>query len=128
MIVIDTSAAAALIFAEPEQEALAEKLAASPERAISPVSYSELVMVLSRVHRDPKSIADSFLRDMQLKLLTIDARQVELAIHAFLFFGKGRHAARLNLGDCFSYAAARAHDCPLLFVGGDFPRTDVRRA
>lgn len=128
MIVIDTSAAAALIFAEPEQQALAEKLAVSPDRAISPVSYSELVMVLSRVHQDPKFIADSFLRDMEVKLLTIDARQTELAVHAFLLFGKGRHPARLNLGDCFSYAAARAHDCPLLFVGGDFPRTDVRQA
>jgi ribonuclease VapC len=85
-------------------------------------------MVLSRAHPDPKSIADSFLRDMQVKLLTMDEKQTELAVHAFLIFGKGRHPARLNLGDCYSCAAARACDCPLLFVGGDCPRTDVRRA
>jgi ribonuclease VapC len=128
VIVIDTSAAAALIFAESGKEVLAEKLAASYERAMSPVSYSELVMVLSRVHSDPKLIADGFLRDTRIKLSAIDAHQAELAVHAFLLFGKGRHPARLNIGDCFSYAAARAFDCPLLFVGGDFPRTDVRQA
>jgi ribonuclease VapC len=128
VIVVDASAAVALLLAEPEQENLAEKLAASPERAMSPVSYSELVMVLSRVHPHPKLIADSFMRDMEVTLLTIDQRQTELAVHAFLLFGKGRHPARLNLGDCFSYAAARALDCPLLFVGGDFLRTDVQQA
>ena len=128
MIVVDASAAVALVFAEPDQKILAEKLAASTGRMMSPVSYSELVMVLSRVHSDPKFIADGYLRDMHVALLTIDARQTELAVHAFLLFGKGRHPARLDLGDCFSYAAAKAHDCPLLFVGGDFDRTDVLQA
>ena len=47
---------------------------------------------------------------------------------AFLLFGKGRNPARLNLGDCFSYAAAKVVDAPLLFVGGDFAKTDIRAA
>ncbi|HWE06267.1 MAG TPA: type II toxin-antitoxin system VapC family toxin [Rhizomicrobium sp.] len=125
MIVVDASAAVALVLAEPVQGALAEKLASSEERAMSPISYSELVMVLSRAHSHPKLIADAFVRDMRVMLLTIDRQQTELAVHAFLLYGKGRHPARLSLGDCFSYAAAKALDSPLLFVGGDFSQTDV---
>jgi ribonuclease VapC len=125
VIVVDASAAVALLNAEPQKQLLAEKLAADSEKRMSPVSYSELIMVLSKLHSDPKLIADAFLRDMDVTLLTIDARQAELAVHAFLFFGKGRHRARLNLGDCFSYAAAKACDAPLLFIGDDFSRTDI---
>jgi len=128
MIVVDASAAVALVLAEPTQGMLTQKLAESPERGMSPVSYSELVMALSRIYPQPKFIADAFIRDMNVMLLTIDRRQTELAVHAFLLFGNGRHPARLNLGDCFSYAAAKATDAALLFVGADFSQTDVRQA
>src|SRR5437762_3503004 len=102
MIIVDSSAALALLNTESQKEFVAEKLAADPERGMSPVSYTEVIMVLSKLHSDPKLVADAFLRDMAIALLTIDAKQAELAVHAFLFFGKGRHRARLNLGDCFS--------------------------
>ncbi|MGH6876673.1 MAG: type II toxin-antitoxin system VapC family toxin [Rhizomicrobium sp.] len=128
MIVIDASAAVALLLAETAQSQLAQKLAASAERGMSPVSYAELVMALSKVHPHPKIIADAFMRDMQVALLTIDQQQSDLAVHAFLLFGKGRHPTRLNLGDCFSYAAAKAYNVPLLFIGRDFPQTDVLQA
>lgn len=128
MIVIDSSAAVALLMAEPSQDALAQKLAISPDRAMSPVSYAELVMVLSRLHSDPKAVADKFLHELRVKLLTIDPQQTDLAVQAFLRFGKGRHSARLNLGDCFSYAAAKASDSRLLFIGRDFSQTDVTAA
>jgi ribonuclease VapC len=71
---------------------------------------------------------DAWLRDADIVINPIDARQTELARFAFLVYGKGRHPARLNLGDCFSYAAAKALNAPLLFVGNDFAQTDVRVA
>jgi ribonuclease VapC len=128
VIVIDTSAAVALIVGEPVRKALAEKLAEWPQRVMSPVSYAELVMVLSRSFSQPQLAADSFVRDMNVTITQIDTDQSRFAVHAFLTYGKGRHPAKLNLGDCFSYAAAKALDAPLLFVGKDFSRTDVKRA
>ncbi|HEY1615468.1 MAG TPA: type II toxin-antitoxin system VapC family toxin [Rhizomicrobium sp.] len=128
MIVVDASAAVALILAESAQPLLAARLVRSPDRVMSPVSYAELVMVLSRADAKPKLLADAFLREAGIGIEPIDQRQTELAIQAFLRFGKGRHPARLNLGDCFSYAASKARDAPLLFVGNDFGRTDVRCA
>ena len=128
MIVVDTSAAVALILEEAGGDTLAAKLATSPQRVLSPVSYSELIMVLSRTFSQPKVVADEFMRDMRITFLAIDEVHAQLAVRAFLLFGKGRHPARLNLGDCFSYAAAMALDAPLLFVGGDFNKTDIKIA
>ncbi len=104
---------------------LATKLAEHADRAMSPVSYAELVMVLSRSYSQPKAAADKFITDMRINVAPVDKAQSQLAVHAFLTYGKGRHPAKLNLGDCFSYAAAKALDAPLLYVGGDFAKTDI---
>ena len=85
-------------------------------------------MVLSRTFRNAKSAIDAYLQDTGIGIGSINAAQAELARDAFLSFGKGRHPARLNIGDCFSYAAAKALNAPLLYVGDDFARTDIRAA
>ncbi|MGA7710774.1 MAG: type II toxin-antitoxin system VapC family toxin [Rhizomicrobium sp.] len=128
MIVIDTSAAVALTTGEPECTVLAKKLAVHPDRSMSPVSYTELVMVLSRSYSQPKAAADKFIADMRIIVLSVDQDQSQQAVYAFLTYGKGRHPAKLNLGDCFSYAAAKVLNAPLLYVGGDFAKTDIKAA
>lgn len=128
MIVIDTSAAVALTTGEPERTVLAKTLAVHPDRAMSAVSYTELVMVLSRSYSQPKAAADKFIADMRIAVLHVDQDQSHHAVHAFLSYGKGRHPAKLNLGDCFSYAAAKALNAPLLYIGGDFAKTDIPAA
>jgi ribonuclease VapC len=128
VIVIDASAAIALLLKETAEKHIAAALAQATDRVMSPTSYLEMVMVLSRIHSQPKAVADAFLRDSQVALLPIDDVQAELAAHAFLFYGKGRHPARLNLSDCFSYAAAKSLNAPLLYIGGDFAKTDIRAA
>jgi ribonuclease VapC len=128
VIVVDASAVVAILQTESGYERIVEKLLASDDRRISPVSWVEISMVLSRKFADPAAVADGYLRHAAITLHPIDSEQAEWARHAHLSFGKGRHAARLNLGDCFSYAAAKALNAPLLYVGGDFAKTDIRAA
>jgi ribonuclease VapC len=127
LIAIDTSAVVALVSNEPARHRLAQTLAAHKERIMSPISFVELVMVLSRRFADPKAAADRFIDGLRINLVPVNAAQTDWAAYAFATYGKGRSPARLNLGDCFSYAVAKAHDAPLLFVGNDFSLTDVRR-
>jgi ribonuclease VapC len=128
VILVDASAVVAILFQESGYREMAKKLDEAPARVMSPISYAEITMALSRSLSNPKFVADQFLRDAHIVLCEIDATQAEWAAHAFLLYGKGRHPARLNLGDCFSYAAAKALNAPLLFTGNDFVRTDVRAA
>lgn len=85
-------------------------------------------MVLSRKYADPTREAEAYFRQEKIEIHPTDAAQTEWAHYAFLTYGKGRHPARLNLSDCFSYAAAKFLDAPLLFVGNDFAQTDIRAA
>lgn len=128
MIVIDASAVVAILLQEPGYQDLAGKLQSAEARYMSPVSYAEAVMALSRSLRDPKFALDQYVRQARIVIREIDAVQTDWSVHAFLQYGKGRHPARLNLGDCFTYAAAKALNAPLLFVGNDFTQTDVRVA
>ena len=113
---------------EPGVEALAKRLLQDADRRISPISSVEVVMALARKYPDPTQVADTYFRQESILILPIDEDQATWARHAFLNYGKGRHAARLNLGDCFSYAAAKALNVPLLYVGDDFAKTDIRAA
>jgi ribonuclease VapC len=128
VIVVDASAIVAILTRESGFEALLPKLVADAERRISPISSLELVMALARHYDDPVQQANAYLLQENVLLHPIDAIQTEWAHYAFLTYGKGRHAARLNLGDCFSYAAAKALNAPLLYVGGDFAKTDINTA
>ena len=128
MIVVDASAVVAILQTEIGYERIAEKLLISEDRRISPISWVEVTLALARKYADPAAIADAYLLRSAIKIHGIDSDQAELARRAYMMFGKGRHAARLNIGDCFSYAAAKALNAPLLYVGDDFARTDIRAA
>ncbi len=128
MIVVDASAVIAIMNEERDYENVTARLLASEERLIQPVSYVEAVMALSCQYAEPSLQLDVFLKRAAIRIHSIDGVQADFARQAFLTYGKGRHPARLNLGDCFSYAAAKALNAPLLYVGGDFAKTDIRAA
>ncbi len=128
MIVIDTSALIAILSQEPPKSHLVAKIEGATSRIISPVTRVETVMVASRMSPQPIEAVNALLRTLEIETVPIDNFQSELAAKAFLDYGKGRHPARLNCGDCFSYAAAKALNAPLLYVGDDFGKTDIRSA
>ena len=75
-----------------------------------------------------EGIVDGFRETTGLELVSLGVAEIRVAVAAHARYGKGRHPARLNLGDCFAYACARVHGVPLLYVGDDFPQTDIRSA
>ena len=125
MIVLDASAVVAILLNETGFEQLTARLIADSDRCISPMSLVEAVMALARRYTDPMPAIDAFMQRYQVVLSTVDSVQANLAVKAFLTYGKGRHPARLNLGDCFTYAAAKALNAPLLYIGRDFSHTDI---
>jgi len=128
-MVIDTSAVIACLFSEPECDAFAEAIDADPVRLISVVGFVEASMVLlGRKRAEGLSDLRAFLDDGEIQRVAVDARQADLAVDAFRRFGRGRHPAALNIGDCFAYALAKSTGEKLLFKGGDFARTDVASA
>ncbi len=128
-MVIDTSALLAILQREPEREAFLTCIETAAIRVISAASAVETSMVvLSRSREDGLSILKALLRDLRIEQAPLTAEHVPFAVDAFRRFGKGRHPAGLNFGDCLSYALAKATGEPLLFKGDDFSRTDVRRA
>lgn len=125
MIIVDTSAVIAMLCGEPETATFAEALAASRRRAISAANYVECALVLaSRPLIRPQF--EPWLETTRIGIIAVDEELARGAIAAFERFGKGRHAAGLNFGDCFAYALAKSLDAPLLFKGGDFAKTDVK--
>jgi ribonuclease VapC len=126
-MVIDTSALLALLLAEEEAAAFSRAIAADPRRLVSAVSVLEAAIVIqSRKGPAAGRELDLLLHSAGMVVLSLDAEQVELARAAYDQFGKGRHRARLNLGDCCTYALARSSGEPLLFKGDDFSHTDLR--
>jgi ribonuclease VapC len=124
VIVIDTSVLVAILAAEPDAPAFQRLLARTTHRAAPASCYLEAVMVASR-RRDGRAALDKIVADYAIDLLPIDEPIVRRAADAFERYGKGRHPAGLNFGDCLSYAAAMQLAAPLVFKGGDFARTDV---
>ena len=126
MIAVDTSAIIAILFAEPESEAFRHRIALEPV-CLSAVSLQEASMVAAGRLRDETawSELDELVRDTPLELVAHDRELAEISRLAFLRFGNGRHPARLNCGDCASYALAKKYNIPLLFKGTDFAKTDI---
>jgi ribonuclease VapC len=125
-MVIDTSALLAILQDEPERRRLAEAIEAAPRRRISTATLVETSIVLeARLGTDGIRDLDLLLGEAEVEPIAVDAKQALAAREAFRRFGKGRHAAGLSFGDCFSYALARVLDEPLLFKGSDFTRTDI---
>jgi ribonuclease VapC len=128
-MVIDTSALVAILGDEPERHAFATAIEEADARLLSTASLVEVSLVIATRHgREGLRDLDQLVARAALELVAVDADQAEEARRGFLRYGKGRHAAGLNFGDCFSYALARITGQPLLFKGADFARTDVAAA
>jgi len=126
---VDTSAIVAILCGEDDAAELAGRLAAAERRFTSPVVRLEACMVLaSRLDISPaqaNALFEDFLDEAHVAIAPINDKIGVLAVACFESYGKGRHPARLNLGDCLSYACAKAYRSPLLFKGDDFSQTDI---
>ncbi|MGI9044782.1 MAG: type II toxin-antitoxin system VapC family toxin [Gemmatimonadaceae bacterium] len=125
-MVIDTSAMIAILLSQPEADRLVAALETDHTRLVSAATVVEAsLVVLGRVGEAGEQQLDRLLRTLGAEVVAVGDEQVSLARDAALRYGRGRHAAALNFGDCFSYALSIARGEPLLFVGDDFSRTDV---
>lgn len=125
-MVIDTSALVAMLGDEPEAELFEASLGADPVRMFSAASYVEAAIVIeSRFGEAGGRELDLWLHRAAVEIVSVDVVQAEAARGAYRRYGRGRHRAGLNYGDCFSYALAKVSGEPLLFKGDDFKRTDI---
>jgi len=127
-MVVDTSALIAILFDEPEKLAFANMIDKAADPKVSAVTRVEAMMVYLGRRRSESSDVLDLIEILGLKTVDVDRAQSDRALDAFTRFGKGRHPARLNLGDCFAYALAATLSEPLLFKGDDFGRTDIAPA
>jgi ribonuclease VapC len=125
-MVIDTSAISAIFFEEPERDWFLTSIENSDVRFMSAGNVLETAIVLE-ARRGPMIARefDLFAHRIRLEVVPVDNEQVEVARAAWRKYGKGRHPAALNFGDCFAYALARISGEPLLAAGNDFGRTDI---
>jgi ribonuclease VapC len=128
-VILDSSAVVAILRAEPEAPTMAESMTRAGACAISAVSYLEAAIVIDS-GRDPIASRrfDDFFRESGIVVESVSFRQAKIARDAYRDFGKGRHKAGLNFGDCFAYALAKEKGEALLFKGDDFCHTDVEAA
>ncbi len=125
-MVIDTSSLVCVILGEPEAELNIRALASQRGNSISAVNWFEtMIVVNSRRGETGTNELKELLVLARAEIVPVDARMAQLAFDAWLRFGKGRHPASLNFGDCFSYALAKLRGEPLLFKGDDFSKTDI---
>jgi ribonuclease VapC len=125
-MVIDTSAIMAILQLEPEARRFSELIEQASVRLVSAVSVLEAgILVDVRAGSIGARELDAFLQQAELRIVPFDYEQATIARDAWRRFGKGRHVAQLNFGDCATYALARGSGEPLLFKGNDFSKTDV---
>ncbi len=128
-MVLDTSAIAAILFAEDEAERFSQAIEDDPLRLLSAGTALECSLVIeSKLGEAGGRELDLLLLRAGIEIIPFNAEQLTVARQAFRSFGKGQHAAGLNYGDCFSYALSMTSGEPLLFKGGDFAKTDIRSA
>jgi ribonuclease VapC len=128
-LIVDTSAIIAILRNEPDAAAFAEAIAKASRRSLSAANFVESAAVIDGSN-DPIASRrfDDLLREAQFVIEPVTEVQARVARDAYRDFGKGRHPAGLNFGDCFAYALARVSGEPLLFKGDDFKHTDVEPA
>lgn len=125
-MVVDSSALIAVLLDEPEAEDFRRTMHDAKSVWFSSVSYLEAAIVISsRSGSEGLDCLNALLSGVRAEQIPFDEAQAALAVEAWQRFGKGRHPAKLNFGDCCSYALARHLDKPLLFKGKDFPETDI---
>jgi ribonuclease VapC len=129
---VDASAMCAILLSEPEAGDFRRKMAKAAFRFTSAIAVFETVRALMRQKgwepEHARVMTARFLATADIATLPIGEAEREAALDAMDRFGKGRHAARLNMGDCFAYACAKVHGLPLLFKGDDFAKTDITAA
>ena len=125
-MVVDSSALLAILLQEPVALAVANAMRMGSQRFLSAANLLEASMVIEGRKGDAGARdLDRLLFRAAIEIVSVDRDQAELARSAWRRFGKGRHPAGLNYGDCFAYALAKQSSLPLLFVGNDFNRTDI---
>ncbi|MDZ7628317.1 MAG: type II toxin-antitoxin system VapC family toxin [Parvularculaceae bacterium] len=127
MIAVDTSAIYAMIAAEPEEALLRAALGSGDSFVMSAGNVLELQLVTAGRGISWEKI-QQILESYNIAVRAFDEPQLQVARAAVVKYGRGRHPAKLNYGDCFAYALAKSEGAPLLYVGGDFALTDVRSA
>lgn len=127
MIVVDTSVFVAIKGGESEAASFGEALSRADELAMSAGNYLESAMI-AESRFGGRAALDAWLNDRRIRIQAVDLTIAQIAADAFARFGKGRHPAGLNYGDCFAYALAKSLDAPLLYKGKDFPQTHIRAA
>ena len=129
MIVVDSSALIAILLDEEEKPSFAAAIVAADGARISAPNYFEASMVAEvRQGKAGCRDLDQLAAETGLEVVSFEAAHMEAARDAFRRYGKGRHKAGLNFGDCCAYALAKTLDAPLLFKGNDFALTDIKRA
>src|SRR5699024_10927361 len=128
MIAVDSSALVAIVLGEPEAEAMLSVLQRHPALLGAATWLESSIVVEARQGPDATRDLDLLVTDAIAEVVPFDAAHARVAREAWRRFGKGRHPAGLNYGDCLAYASARVHDAPLLFKGEDFPKTDITAA
>ena len=132
MIFVDASAMISMMAGESDADELADRLGAERMRFCSAISVWEAIAGLCRTYvfsvPSARTEVQSFIELNDLKVVSVGERELELATQAYAEFGKGRHPAALNMGDCFAYACAKANRAKLLFKGEDFTKTDITQA
>jgi ribonuclease VapC len=128
-MVVDSSALVAVLLGERQAVALTEALSEAARVRVSAGTHLESSIVMARRHGEAGvGEMDRLLERFGISIEPVTVEQSYAARAAYMRYGKGRHQAALNFGDCFSYALAQLHDEPLLFVGEDFAHTDIRVA
>jgi ribonuclease VapC len=125
MMAVDTSALMAIVLGEAEADACIAALEIEDEILISAATIAEALIVAAR-----RNVGDEMAKlidGLGFNAVAVGPAAARRVALAYARWGKGIHAAGLNFGDCFAYELAREHDCPLLYVGGDFAKTDVKR-
>jgi ribonuclease VapC len=127
-MVIDTSALVAILYDEPDAEQFEIAIESDPTRLMSTASVLETsIVVEARFGETGGRELDLLLHKARVEIVAVTIEQMEMARHAFRTYGKGRHPAGLNYGDCFAYALSKTSGEPLLFKGDDFNQTDVEQ-
>ena len=126
-MIIDTSAILAILGDEAERSDFNKAIISAPYRGMSVAGFVESAIVLEcRYGYEGIRDFDLFLSKAEIELVPVDVEQAQIARRAFKEYGKGRHPAKLNFGDCFAYALAKAKNDVLLFKGNDFSKTDIK--
>jgi ribonuclease VapC len=128
-MIVDTSAIMAILFGEEDAQVYADAIAEADSCRVSAANFVETALVAEAQNKkDGGRQLDAFMRRAGISIEPVTEEQAHIARQAFIDFGKGRHSAGLNFGDCFSYALSKAMGEPLLFKGRDFAKTDVNTA